>query len=83
MRTVLGWNTSNAYPEVRWLVEISEAVGYVVAIISALFGGRGTTRSYNFTFPPEPMGRSTLLVTAYYVGGRGRIGVENGSWRKW
>ena len=64
--------------EARWLMEISEAAGYVVLVVSASFGRRGATRSYYFACTPEPRERSTLPV-ATYSGGGGR---KKGSWRK-
>ena len=47
----------------RWLLERSSAVGYVVIVVSASFGGRGETRSCGFACLPKTRGRCTLLVT--------------------
>ena len=47
----------------RWLLERSSAVGYVVIVLSASFGGRGATRSCYCAHLPKTRGRRTLLVT--------------------
>ena len=47
----------------RWLLERSSEVGYVVIFVSASFGGRGATRSFDFACLPKTRGRCTLLVT--------------------
>ena len=46
--------------EARWLAERSEAAGYAVLVVPALYGGWGAMRSYAFACPPEPRGRRTL-----------------------
>ena len=56
--------------EERWLVDRFPAAGYIVIIISAYFDGRGATRSYNFSCPPDLRGRRILpLVEAYSISG--------------
>ena len=50
------------YLKARWLAERSSTVRYVVIFVSALFGGRGETRSCDFACLPETRGRRTLLV---------------------
>ena len=47
----------------RWLLERSSEVGYVVIVVSALFGGRGATRSCYFACLLERRGQRNLLVT--------------------
>ena len=68
--------------EARWLAEKLEAMGYVVLVVLAFFGGRGATRSYDFSCQPEMIGKRTLSVAAYYTGGIGRSGREKGIWQK-
>ena len=65
-------------PEARWLAERLTEEGYVVLVVSALFGGQGAIRSYDFACPPKPRGMRILYVGTYSGGGRG----EKGSWRK-
>ena len=65
----------DASMEAQWLADSSEAVRYVVIVILALFGGRGTTSSYT----PKMRGRSTLsVVKAYSVGGGEPVGYGGG-----
>ena len=46
----------------RWLLERSSVVGYVVIVVSSLFGGQGSMRSCDFACLPKTRGRRTLLV---------------------
>ena len=48
--------------EAQWLMDRSEAAGYVVIVVSASFGGQRTMRLYAFICLPEPRGRSNLSV---------------------
>ena len=68
----------DTYPDVRWSSDRSETAGYVVIVVSDLFGGQEEKRSYDFACPPKLKGRRTLSVAAYYGRDRG----EKGSWRR-
>ena len=61
----------DASPKAWWLGERSTSAGYVVVIVSDLFGGQGEMRSYYFAYPPRPKVRHTLLVATHSVGYRG------------
>ena len=55
--------------EARWLADKLAAAGYVVIIISELFGGLGSMRSNDFVYLTEPRRRHILsLVETYSVG---------------
>ena len=62
---------TDASLEARWLAYRLAVAGYVIIIVSTLFGGWGETRSYDFACPPEPRGggRTLSVVEDYSVGG--------------
>ena len=61
----------------RWLLERSSAVGYVVIVVSASFGGQGATWSCDFACLPKTGGRRNLMVTVE------EAEAKNVSWSKW
>ena len=63
---------THASLEARWLAERSAVVGYIIIVVSSLFGSRAATRSYAFACPTKPRGRRTLLVAVAVVEAEGK-----------